>query len=104
MTPIHEMKTRNSAWLEVTSLGAVTCHGVFFEANGREVGVVIRDQPEAVAKPLIEAIAALPEMVRRLARRVDNLDSAPCVCHLTAPERCTNCEDRTFLRGLGVSL
>lgn len=63
MTPIHEMKTRKATWVETGAYYPRTdllCHGVFFEADGREVGVVIRDQPEAVAKPLIEAIAALP--------------------------------------------
>lgn len=69
MTPIHEMKTRKATWAEAdggdTSIG-VTCRGVFFEVDGREVGVVIRDQPEGVATPLLEAIAALPEMVTAL--------------------------------------
>lgn len=69
MIPIHEMKTRKATWKEPngpTFVGDVQCHGVFFEVDGREVGVVIQHQSEAVAKPLIEAIAALPEMVGAL--------------------------------------
>lgn len=68
MTPIHDMKTRKATWKEPNGPHSfdVQCHGVFFEMDGREVGVVIRDQPENVAKPLIEAIAALPALIHAL--------------------------------------
>lgn len=83
MTPIHEMKTRMATWVETTDtiIGDVTSHGVFFEVDCREVGVVIRDQPEEVAKPLIEAIAALP-MVASVLRQV-----AACKA-----DRCAQCK------------
>lgn len=94
MTPIHEMKTRKATWVEPngpTFVGDVQCHGVFFEVNGREVGVVIRDQPEEVAKPLIEAIAALPEIAKALLEQGYGEASGwhTQVCHEYARSECT---------------
>lgn len=63
MTPIHEMKTRKATW---DGLDDAPCHGVFFAVGDREVGVVILDQPEAVAKPILEAISALPDFIAAL--------------------------------------
>lgn len=42
-----------------------------------------------------------PALARRLAARLSG-DGVPCVCHLTAPDRCNNCEDRDLLRVIGV--
>lgn len=77
MTPIHEMKTRKATWVDPRH---GLNHGVFFEVDGREVGVVIRDQSEAVAKPLIGAIAALPALVASL-RAASRPDTMGCWCH-----------------------
>lgn len=48
-------------------------------------------------------LCAAPKMARALARRLTPF-AAPCLCHLTAPDRCTNCEDRELLAKAGVIL
>lgn len=47
-------------------------------------------------------IAAAPDMARALLRRIGDPTLAPCLCHLTAPDTCANCEDRQMLRDAGV--